>query len=186
MTFQKMHLCTFAATAMLMAVGCESSPGPAEKKNTAADTAAITVLRDKFAAAFNSKDAAALTACYTDDGIAMPPNQATVTGKQAIQAYYQATFQQGAAKITITPRETEVSGDWAFETGTTSLTITPKTGKPVEEASRYVVVLKKQTGGFWKIHLDASNSAAPMPAPAAKKKKAATVKGRGSRPKSAR
>jgi tagatose-1,6-bisphosphate aldolase non-catalytic subunit AgaZ/GatZ len=48
------------------------------------------------------------------------------------------------------------------------------------------VVLKKQAGGFWKIHLDAGNSAAPMPAPAAKKKRAATVKGRVSRPKSGR
>ena len=186
MTFQKIHLCTFAAAAMLMAVGCESSPGPAEKKSTAADTAAITVLRNKVAAAFNSRDAAALAACYTDDAIMMSPNEATATGTQAIQASYQASFQQGAAKMTITPRETEVSGDWAFETGTTSLTITPKTGKPVEEAGRYVVVLKKQAGGFWKIHLDAGNSAAPLPAAAGKKKKAAVVKGRGSRPKTAR
>lgn len=184
MTFRKMHLCTFAVVVMLMAVGCQSTPVPAAKKGTAADKAAINALRDKVMAAFNSNDAAAIAACYTDDAVVMNPNEASAEGKPAIQASYQATFQQGAAKMAVTPRETEVSGDWAFETGAVSVTVTPKAarkkvasrraakkaGKPVEVTSRYVVVLKKQADGSWKVHLDIGNSATPRPVRRAKKK----------------
>lgn len=184
MTFQKMHLCTFAVVVMLMAAGCQSAPGPAKKKDTAADKAAINALRDKVMAAFNSTDAAAVAACYADDAVMMNPNEASAEGKQAIQASYQAMFRQGAAKIALAPRQTEVSGDWAFETGTGSITFTSKaaskkaasrraakkTSKPVELTSRYVVVLKKQADGSWKVHLDIGNSAAPRATRTAKKR----------------
>jgi uncharacterized protein (TIGR02246 family) len=184
MTFQKMYLRTFAVVVMLMAVGCQSTPGPALKKDTASDKAAINALRDKFMAAFNSNDAAAVAACYTDDAIMMNPNEASAEGKPAIQASFQAMFQQGGAKMALTPRETELSGDWAFESGASSITIPPKAvrkkaaskraakkaGKPVELTSRYVVVLKKQADGAWKIHLDMGNSAAPRPARRARRK----------------
>ena len=180
MTFQKLYLCTFAVVTMLVAVGCQSTPVPAEKKDTAADKAALNALRDKVMAAVNSNDAAAVAACYTDDAIMMSPNEASAEGKQAIQASYQDMFQQGAVKVALTARETEVSGDWAFETGTSSATVTPKTApksaakktdKPFEVVSRYVVVLKKQADGSWKVHLDMGNSATPRPAPPAGKKK---------------
>ena len=185
MTFQKMYLCTFAVVVMLMTMGCQSAPGPAEKKDTVADKAAINALRDKVVAAFNANDAAAVAACYTDDAVMMNPNEASAEGKPSIQASYQAMFQQGATRIALTPRETEVSGDWAFETGAGSITVTPKaaprkvaskraakrTGKPVEVTSRYVVVLKKQAGGSWKVHLDIGNSATPRPARPAKRRK---------------
>jgi uncharacterized protein (TIGR02246 family) len=185
MTFRKIHLCAFAAVAMLVAVGCQSTPGPAAKKDTAADKAAINALRDKVTAAFNSNDAAAVAACYTDDAVMMNPNEASAEGKTAIQASYQATFQQGASKIALTPRETEMAGDWAFETGSASITITPKavpkkvarkrlakrSGQPVEMTSRYVVVFKKQADGSWKVHLDIGNSATtPRPVRRAKKR----------------
>ena len=184
MTFQKMHLCASAVVVMLMAVGCQSTPVPAVKKDTAADKAAINALRDKVMAAFNANDAAAIAACYTDDAVMMNPNEASAEGKSAIQASYQAMFQQGAAKVARTPRETELSGDWAFEAGASSVTITPKAvrkkvasrraakkdGKPVEVTSRYVVVLKKQADGAWKVHLDMGNSAAPRPARRVKKR----------------
>ena len=185
MTFQKMYLCTFAVVVMLMTMGCQSAPGPAEKKDTVADKAAINALRDKVVAAFNANDAAAVAACYTDDAVMMNPNEVSAEGKPAIQASYQAMFHQGATKIALTPRETEVSGDWAFDAGAASITVTPKaaprkvaskraakrTGKPVEVTSRYVVVLKKQAGGSWKVHLDIGNSATPRPARPAKRRK---------------
>jgi uncharacterized protein (TIGR02246 family) len=184
MMFRKMHLRALAVVVMLMVVGCQSTPGPAVKKDTAADKAAINALRDKVMATFNSNDAAAIAACYTDDAVVMNPKEASAEGKPAIQASFQAMFQQGAAKMALTPRETELSGDWAFETGTGTITITPKAarkkvaskrtakkaGKPVEVTTRYVVVLKKQADGAWKVHLDIGNSAAPRPARRARKK----------------
>ena len=47
-------------------VGCNSAPAPAPVVDTsAADQAAIRVLEDKFAAAFNAKDVNAIMALYT-------------------------------------------------------------------------------------------------------------------------
>jgi ketosteroid isomerase-like protein len=48
--------------------------------------------------------------------------------------------------------------------------MTPKAkGKPMEESSKYLVILKRQADGSWKISRDIENSNTPMPAPATKK-----------------
>ena len=59
------------------------------KRDTAADIAAINALRDQFASAYYSNDAAATAAYYADDAIVMPPNQ-SAEGRRGIQAMLEA------------------------------------------------------------------------------------------------
>ncbi|MCL5743720.1 MAG: SgcJ/EcaC family oxidoreductase [Acidobacteria bacterium] len=154
--------------------GCQSAPQPEQKTDVAADTTAINALRDKVTAAFNSNDAAALAADYADDAIMMNPNQAAVEGKPAIQAAYEAMFKENAGKIAVTlvntPLETQLAGDWAYDRGSATSTITPKTGKPVEQSGKYLVILKRQTDGSWKIYREISNMNNPPAGVAGKKK----------------
>jgi uncharacterized protein (TIGR02246 family) len=170
MTRRNLFLYAVALTSMLTFAGCQTAPQPEQKRDVAADIKAINVLRDQFAAAYNSSDAAAVAAYYADDAIAMLPNQAAIKGRQAIQAMLEAYFKENAAKIAHTPLETQVAGDWAYERGNLTVNVTPKSGKPMEESIKYLVIMKRQPDGSWKLHLDIDNSNNPPPSAAGKKK----------------
>jgi len=167
MTLRNVGLCAFALTSVLTFAGCQAKPE--EKRDIAADTAAVNALRGKFSAAFNSNDAAALAALYADDAIVMPVNQPAVDGRPAIQSLYEAMFKANAVKVAITSLETQLAGDWAYDRGNATTTITPKSGKPIEESARYLVVLKRLSGGLWKVYREMDKSNNPPPAAPAKK-----------------
>jgi uncharacterized protein (TIGR02246 family) len=168
-----MCFCALALVSILVTIGCQTATPPGAKQDTSAAMAKIGTLRDQYAAAFNSNDAAAVAASYTDDAVMMSSNQPAVEGKAAIQSSYQDMFKRGSFKIAITSLETQVAGDWAYDRGTAMITMTPKAGgKPMEESSKYLVILKKQADGSWKCHRDIDNSNAPMTAPAAHKRAA--------------
>ena len=175
MPLRKVFACAFAIASMLTFSGCQSAPKPEEKiTDVAADTTAINALRDQYATVFNSNDAAALAATYADDAIMMNPNQVPVEGKPAIQASYEAMFKENAGTVTLTlaltPLETQVAGDWAYDRGNATSTVTPKSGKPVEQLGKYLVILKRQTDGSWKVYREMSNNNNPPPGAAGKKK----------------
>jgi len=168
-----MCFCALALVSILVTAGCQTAPPPEAKKNTPAELAKIDTLRDRFTTAYNSNDAVAVAAVYTDDAILMPSDQAEVEGKVAIQTWYQTMYKGMSVKITLAPLETQVAGDWGYDRGTAMLTIAPKAkGKPMEESSKYLVILKRQADGSWKVFRDMDNSNNPMPAPAAKKRAA--------------
>ncbi|MFB3779590.1 MAG: SgcJ/EcaC family oxidoreductase [Bryobacteraceae bacterium] len=162
--------CAFALTSMMTLAGCQTAPQPEPKSDTAADIRAIGALRDKVSAAYNSGDANALAAAYTDDVIVMNANQPAVEGKQAVRAMFETLFKENAVKLVITPLETQVAGDWAYDRGNYALTITPKSGKRIEESGKYLVICKRQPDGSWKLSRDIGNSSEPLPAAAPKKK----------------
>ena len=82
-----------------------------------ADVEAINSLRDEFIGLDNASDAAGLASLYTNDAVLMPPNQAAVTGNQAIESWFQTTFDQFTTEFTVASEELEVVGDWAFDWG---------------------------------------------------------------------
>ena len=174
MTLRNVFLCAIALTLMLTFAGCQSAPTPEPKRDVAADVKAINALGDQFAAAYNSSNAAAMAATYADDAIMMDPNQAAIVGKQAIQAAYEARSKENAGKtartMAFTPLETEVAGDWAYDRGNLTVTITPKSGKPMEESVKYLTIYKRQPDGSWRIYRDISNLNNPPPSAAGKKK----------------
>ena len=171
MMFQKMFLGVLTLTSTLTITSCGTAPKPEEKKDEAADMKAINALRSQFIAAFNSNDPAAIAGTYTDDAIVMPANQTAVEGKQAIQAYYAAMFKRNSANIALKVLETRVMGNWAYDRGDSTITVTGKSGKPVEQSSKYLVIVKRQSDGSWKVYrgIDSTNAPPPSPAPAKKR-----------------
>ena len=170
MARRNVALCALALTLMLSIAGCRTAPTPAPKTDVAADTAAIKALFDQAVTAWHSNDMTALAATYADDAIMMDPNQAAIEGKQAIQAAYEARSKENAVKVALTPLETQVAGDWAYVRGTLTATVTPKSGKPMEESGKYLFIVKRQPDGAWKIYRDISNSSEPLPSAAGTKK----------------
>ena len=157
---------------MIVIAGCSKEPTkPVANKD--ADLASINKLRSDFIAAFNANDASKVGDVYSEEAVVMSEGQPTIHGRKAIVDSNKATFDMGAAKITLTPDQTEVFGDNGFDLGSFALIVTPKTGKPVTQDGRYLVLLQRETGGAWKVTTDMGNSskpATPPPAPPAKAK----------------
>lgn len=125
----------------------------------------LSKLAADFGAAVTAGDAAKVATFYTMDATLMPPNEQAVRGRSNIQAWFQKQIDAGASSLKLQPTESRTSGDLAFEAGTYTLTLTPKTGQPVTDRGKYVVVYRKE-GSDWKLSHDIFNS--DMPPPAAK------------------
>jgi uncharacterized protein (TIGR02246 family) len=147
---------------IILATAC--SPSEA-KHDTAADMAAITKVRTGWETAFKAGDAAAIGALYTADAHLMNNEMATATGPKAIEAMYKEMIGTMASQaVVITAEQTDVSGDLAVDRGTYKLSLSPKGGAAMTEEGRYMVVLKRQADGSWKLFEDIGNITAPRPA----------------------
>jgi uncharacterized protein (TIGR02246 family) len=140
--------------------------GYSQMADTAADVAAIGAVREAYIAAETAGDAAAVAALYADNATLMPSNGAAVSGKAAIEAFLVAEYAAMSAAPIVTPRETKVAGDMAYDTGSTVMTLTPKAGgKAMTVNGKYAVTLARQADGSWKITNLIYNEDMPMSMP---------------------
>ena len=152
---------------LLAGFGCQPAsqqPDPEAKAAAmAADRAAIDKLRSDYQSSFNSNDASAAAAHFTETAVSMPPNHEALIGRQAITDDMVAMFEGMGAELTISSEEVEVAGDWAFDRGTYTMTLTPKgDGDPMEDKGKYIVILEKQADGSWKLAREVWNSDNPL------------------------
>jgi len=139
-------------------VGCNSAPAPAPVVDTsAADQAAIRVLEDKFAAAFNAKDVNAIMALYTssDDMVVFdvtPPRQ--YTGWDAYKKDWESMFaaNPGPLVFQVSDLSVTVGGDVAYGHSIQSVTTTDKKGKKVNLTVRVTDGYKKVNGQWLIAH----------------------------------
>lgn len=137
----------FAAPSAASAQGIEA---PRVPLRTAINE--INALRDEYAAGFNKKDAAALTAMYLPDAVLIRGDGSVLVGQAAIgKALADESAKWGQAKITSDTMH--VYGNTAWDVGST--TSSDSTGG--QNVSHYLVVLRRGLKG-WKI-----SSAAVVP-----------------------
>jgi uncharacterized protein (TIGR02246 family) len=110
-------------------------------------------------AAFNRGDAAGLAALYTENGQVLPPNSDFVTGKEAIQGFWQAVMDMGIKEAELEIVEAQDHGDTAIEVSTFALL--GDEGQVLDKG-KYIVIWK-QEDGQWKLHRDIFNSSMPAP-----------------------
>ena len=120
---------------------------------------AIAVANEEFMAAVKRGDAAGLAALYTENGQVLPPNGDFVTGKGAIQMFWQAVMDMGIKEAKMEIVEVEGHGDTAIEISTFTL---HGAGGDVLDKGKYIVIWKRE-GGQWKLHRDIFNSSMPAP-----------------------
>lgn len=151
------------------------------------DTGAVGQVRDQYIAAVNDGDLDRVASFWSEDGVLMPPGQPAAVGKPAVVAWYRNMFNQVDADIDIRSAETQITGDWAYDRGTFTMTLAPrqpgatgadtpagtapgpaaadvKTPSP-SQTYNYLVMLHRDPGG-WRL---ARNIWSPeaMPAPGA-------------------
>jgi uncharacterized protein (TIGR02246 family) len=129
------------------------------------DTSGVDTLRSAWVDAFNAGDMATLRTLYTDDAVVMPEYQPPVTGPDAIVNMYEQMTMQATPHITLSPSETEVAGDWAYDRGQFTMTMTPRAegASPMTENGSYLVILRRQADGTWKLAREIGNSNVPPP-----------------------
>ena len=148
-------LAAFAALLLIVA-GCNA---PAKEKPATAEE--LSQVNRDFAKAMNAKDASAAANCYADNAVILPPGQPNVTGREAIQKYWQG-FLDGAGFVdaSVSTVATGSNGDVGYEIGTADLHLKGPDGKIVTEKIKYSIVLKRNAEGKWLQTYDMWNSVA--------------------------
>jgi len=93
----------------------------------------------------------ALMAAYADDIVMMPPNEAERVGRTAVRSMWEDLLRDFTAEVSVSIKELQVLGEWAFERGTFTMELAPRTGgPPVQDFGKYLDILRQQPDGSYK------------------------------------
>ncbi|MDY6950576.1 MAG: SgcJ/EcaC family oxidoreductase [Thermodesulfobacteriota bacterium] len=141
-----------ATTGTPVAGACDKKPGTAAEE-------AVDKVRQDFNAAYNRADAVALSNLATEDAVWMPPGQPPLAGRDAVKARYAAQFKALTPRFELHPGEIQTSCTWAFLRGSYTRTDAPTAGgEPIVHKGKYLMIMRKQQDGGWKIARDIWNS----------------------------
>lgn len=119
---------------------------------------AIQAVSSARAEAFNQGNASAIAEHFTEDAVLMPPGSSSMVGRDAVEAYYQAIFDEFHTELESGYKEVEVSGKLAYGRGYAKVKLTPKAGgETTSSEAEYINILKKQPDGSWKTTHDIWN-----------------------------
>lgn len=142
----------------------EAQPVAEEAPSTEADMAALQALVDKEIASINDGDVEALLTLVTEDTVCMPPNEPAIVGKEALQKWGQDLLSQFTIELTGSTEEVQVSGDWALQRYSMTVTMTPTAGgESVQENGKGIHIYERQSDGSWKLARDIWNMDNPPP-----------------------
>ena len=149
------------AFAVVLQAGCSTSTQP----SFADDLAAITAFNERYLAAINGEDIAALSALTTDGHVMLPPNQEPVVGKAANDEMNGGAFANYEFSETWRPVETVIDGDLGFQRGTFTVIATPRRdGDRIEVNGSFLRIYQRQANGEWRMTRDMFNSSTPLTA----------------------
>jgi uncharacterized protein (TIGR02246 family) len=143
------------ASAVVFFTHCSTATHPIPKD----EKAVITAISASRAQAFNAGDAAGIAVHFTEDAILMAPGKPATTGRAAVQAYYQAIFDEYNTRLESHYDEVYVSDSLAYGRGSAKVTLLPKKGgEALVSTAKYLNILQKQADGSWKTTHDIWNS----------------------------
>jgi uncharacterized protein (TIGR02246 family) len=113
---------------------------------------AIQAAVGRYVDASNQGDVETLTSLYAEDAVLLPPDHAPIEGRKAIEEFWRQGTDQG---LRVTTLRLEVAGDIGYLIGRYNL---PATAKEQADSGKYVMCLKRQRDGAWKLTADIWNS----------------------------
>jgi len=119
----------------------------------------------RFAEAYNRGDVAAAVEFYTKDAKFLHPNTEIISGRQAIREFFETGRALGLREINFTSVEIGYDRNLAYERGVINMDIAPEGGQAMIDRGKYLVVMKRQVDGSWKVAVDIWNSDLPQPVP---------------------
>ena len=119
--------------------------------------AAIEAVDAEFEAALSAGSASRLAGVYTKDGQALPPNGPIVSGREALEVFWQGAVDAGIGSVELETVELEVFGDSAVQVGRYSL---KSADGATADVGKLMIFWKKEDGA-WRWHRDIWNSSNP-------------------------
>ena len=153
---------TRTVLSIALVLGACTAPPP----STTVDVEAVNALRAQVEIAENAGNADALLALFTDDVVIMPANSPAVVGLAAAREFVPGFFQAFAVSEQFQSQEVVITGDWAFDRGTFTETLTSKTDSlTVTTVGKYLWLLRRSDDGAWKYARITWSPDAPPPRP---------------------
>ena len=116
----------------------------------AADRVAQT--RDKWLAAFKSKDVTSAVAFYASDAAFLQPTGDRIEGSRAIRELYEKVVSTFDTDLVLTSHSLEASGTLACDSGEYQETLTNRaTAQKQHYRGQYVMVFRLSPDGEWRI-----------------------------------
>jgi uncharacterized protein (TIGR02246 family) len=124
--------------------------------NADADAGAVAALREALETAENAGDADAAAALFTDDAVVMVPDFPVQEGKAACASFMREIMgwlsEQFDRHIAYVSAEVAVIGDMAFDRGTFSFTVSPKSGADSTQVTgKYLWLLRRTAAESWRV-----------------------------------
>ena len=155
---KQFRLCCALACILLL-----SAASIAVSQSTSADDGAVRKVLSGLSAADNAGDLNAILSHYSDEAILLPPDGPPLVGQPGVRSFYEPALSRFRFEVSFDADETQVSGDWAFARGFINGRLVPKgEGTPVKLREKYIMVLRRQNGG-WKIARLIWNASEPRP-----------------------
>ncbi len=127
--------------------GCSAPAGTSQPGARRAIEAAV----QRYVEASNRGDADGLASLYADDAVLLPPDHEPVRGRAAIGEFWRQGTDEGLEVTTLT---VEVEGNLGYLIGRYHL---PATDEEPADSGKYVMCLKRQPDGAWKLTADIWN-----------------------------
>jgi uncharacterized protein (TIGR02246 family) len=148
---------------LIVFVGVACQPcGVEQATTTGPDVEAITAWFERYTAAVNSGDLEAWASFIADDAVVMPPDELPISGMDQLRPLYHTVFATYAFDFNARVDEVVVAGDLAVLRAFFDETVTPKgEGEPSAFRGSWLVVLRKQPDGSWKMWRNMWGAMAP-------------------------
>ncbi|MEP7104736.1 MAG: SgcJ/EcaC family oxidoreductase [Chloroflexota bacterium] len=134
--------------ALALLGSCGRQPGPGGEIGARRDIEAAV---QRYVEASNRGDAEGLASLYADDAVLLPPDHQPVRGRAAIGDFWREGTDEGLEVTTLT---VEVDGNLGYLVGRYRL---PATDEEPADSGKYVMCLKRQRDGAWKLTADIWN-----------------------------
>ncbi len=144
---------------MVAGCGAEASVADAAAPLSSADEAAIRQSTADFVRAALANDADAIANLYTEDAVLMFPNEPAYVGREAIRNRFAADTHLA---LTLPIDDVDGRGDLAYARGTFTYRFQQGgEGDPMDDAGKWIILLRKQADGSWLTIADMYNSDLP-------------------------
>lgn len=105
-------------------------------------------MRQALIATLNDGNVSAWVAAFTTDSVQMPPHSPANLGRESIRTWSLAFYAHFRTAFALKIDEVQVAGDWAFERGTYTITLTPKArGELLQVIGKYITIYEQEPSG---------------------------------------
>jgi ketosteroid isomerase-like protein len=119
----------------------------------------ISKFNETVTAAFRKQDTVTMASLWTENTRVLPPGQEMITGRAAVQAFWQGGFDQGAYDVVLESSEIKSLGDGvAYEIGRNIVRVRMADGSSIDVPGRSLCIFRREADGVWRADVDIFNA----------------------------